>query len=103
MIGTKLKAFWDKVKQQCIDIFDKDKGIFFLIALVALAVKFRDILVDFLINSAKRVDQNAQKQDSVLANQETDLKKQADAAVDQAAKDAPKDGPVTDDWYKNDN
>lgn len=96
-------SLWQRLKTQVTDLWDKDKGIFLLIAIAAVIVKFRDILLDLLINSAKRVDQNAQKQDSKLANQETQLKQQADAAVQQAAKDAPKDGPVSDDWYKNGN
>ncbi|CAM6004828.1 unnamed protein product [Sphagnum balticum] len=88
---------------QLKDIFDKDKGIFVLIAIGIVVVKFRDLFLDFLINSAKNVNKNAQKKDSVLADQETQLKQQADAAVQQAQQDAPKDGPVSDDWYKKDN
>ena len=96
-------SLWKRLKTQATDLWDKDKGIFLLIAIAAIIVKFRDLFLDFLINSAKRVDQNAQKQDSALANQENQLKQQADAAVQQATKDAPKDGPVDDNWYKNDN
>jgi len=102
-MGAKLKALWAKIKQQITDLWDKDKGIFLLIAIAAVVVKFRDIMLDVLINSAKRVDKNAQKQDSKLADQETQLKQQADAEVQQAQQDAPKDGPVSDDWYKKDN
>jgi hypothetical protein len=102
-MGAKLAAFWAKVKQQFVDIWDKDKGIVVLVAIVAVIVKFRDILLDYLINSAKNVDKNAQKQDSKLADQETQLKQQADAAVQQAAQEPQKEEPVTDDWYKKDN
>jgi hypothetical protein len=102
-MGAKLAAFWAKVKQQIVDLWDKDKGIFLLIAIAAIVVKFRDIMIDLLINSAKRVDKNAQKQDSKLADQEAQLKQQADAAVQQAADEPQKEEPVTDDWYKKKN
>jgi hypothetical protein len=99
-MGAKLAALWAKVKQQVTDLWDKDKGIFLLIAIAAFIVKFRDIIIDLMINSAKRVDKNAHTQDTKLADQETDLKQQADAAVQQAQQDAPKDGPISDDWNK---
>ena len=100
-MGAKLGALWAKLKQQIVDIWDKDKGLFFLVAIVAFIVKFRDLFLDYLINSAKRVDKNAQKEDAGLAAQETQLDQQADAAVKQAQADAPKDEPISDDWYKD--
>jgi len=102
-MGAKLQAFWAKVKQQIVDLWDKDKGIFLLIAIAAIVVKFRDLFLDYLINSAKRVDKNAQKQDSKLSDQETQLKQQADAAVQQAQEEPKKEAPVDDNWYKKGN
>ena len=96
-------SLWQRLKGQVTDLWDRDKGIFLLIAVAAVIVKFRDIFLDMLINSAKRVDTNAKKEDAGLATQEDQAKQAADAAVAQAAADAPKDGTVTDDWYKNDN
>ncbi|CAK9249685.1 unnamed protein product [Sphagnum jensenii] len=100
---TPTPSLWQRIKQQCIDIFNKDKGIFLLIAIAAAIVKFRDIFLNILINSARRVDANAKKEDVGLAAQETQAKEQADAAVQQAQQDAPKDTPVDDNWYKKDN
>lgn len=100
---TPVTSLWQKIKGQVVDLWDKDKGIFLLILIAGVIVKFRDLFLDFLINSAKNVDKKAQAKDSVLADQETQLKQQADAAVQQAQQDAPKDGPVSDDWYKKDN
>jgi hypothetical protein len=100
-MGSKLKAFWDKLKQQAVDIWDKDKGLFFLVAVAALVVKFRDILLDILISGAKREETAAKKKDQTLASQENDLKAQADDMVKKAQEEPSNQKPVTDDWYKN--
>lgn len=102
-MGDRLKAIWAKVKEQVAGIWDKDKGIFFLVALVALIVKFRDLIIDILVNSAKRVKENADKKDEKLAAEEIDLKKQADQAVQDAQNEPSKQQPVDDDWYKKNN
>jgi len=102
-MGSNLKALWAKIKATVSDLWDKDKGIFLLIAIAGLIVKFRDIIIDLLINSAKNVEKSANKQDVKLATQENDAKAQADQAVQQAAAEPAKEEPVTDDWYKKGN
>ena len=99
-MGDKIKALWAKIKQQFVDVWDKDKGIFVLVALAAIAVKFRDIIIDILINSTKRVKDKADKKDETLAAQETQLKQQADQAIQDAQDEPKKEQPVDDDWYK---
>lgn len=99
-MGSNLKALWAKIKQQWIDIWDKDKGIVILVVVAGLIVKFRDILVDILISGAKREEAAAKKEDSKLADQENQLKQQADQAVLDAQNEPSKEKPVDDDWYK---
>ena len=96
----KLKELWAKVKQQITDLWDKDKGIFLLIAIAAIAVKFRDLLIDILINSGKRVKENADKKDSKLANQENQANAQAEELIKKASEEGQNQPPVGDDWYK---
>jgi len=102
-MGAKIAALWQSIKKQWTDVWDKDKGIFFLVALAAVVLKFRDILIDILINSAKNVEKNANKKDEKLASQEADLKTQADAQVQKAQDEPKKETPVDDDWYKKGN
>lgn len=98
-----LKAAWAKLKEQIASLWDKDKGWIVAIVAVGLFVKFRDILIDILINSAKRVKDDADKKDQKLSTEETQLKQQADAAVQDAQNESKKEKPVTDDWYKKGN
>jgi hypothetical protein len=102
-MGSNLKALWAKIKATVSDLWDKDKGIFILIAIAALIVKFRDIIIDILVQSSKNVQDKAEKKDAQLASQESDAKAQADQAVADAAAEPAKQEPVTDDWYKKDN
>jgi len=95
-----LKAFLAKLKQQLIDLFDKEKGLFILIAVGVVVVKFRDILISLLVGSAKRVEDNAIKQDAKLASQENTANTQADALVVQAQQEPSKEQNVDKDWYK---
>ena len=102
-MGSKIAALWAKIKQQVVDIFDKDKGVFFFIAVGAVVFKFRDILLGIMINSAKRVDKNAHTDDTKLSQQENQLNQQADTLVQKAAEEPSKEGTVDDDWYKKNN
>lgn len=96
----RIKALWAKAKAQLASLWDKDKGIIILIAIGGIFFKFRDILIDILIDSSKRVKENADKQDTKLAGEEASLKHQADDAVQKAKEEPLKQEPVTDDWYK---
>lgn len=97
---SNLKVLWGKVKAQLAGIWDKDRGFIILIGILAVVVKFRDILIDLLLNSGKRVEKNAQAKDAKLATQESDLKTQADALVVQAANEPKKEEVVDENWYK---
>ena len=100
-MGEKLKAVWNAFLGQLKDIWDKAKAPLVAVGILFLIVKFRDLFLTILLNSSKRIDKNAHKQDTKLEAQETELKQEADVAVQQAAEEPQKEAPVTDDWYKN--
>jgi hypothetical protein len=100
-MDQKLKAFWAKINSSVADLWAKDKLFLILFGVLIVIVKFRDVFLSILINSAKRLFDNAQKKDAALSQEETADKTKANQLV-QDAKDAPsKQKPVDADWYKN--
>lgn len=101
---TKLTTAWQnfeaKARQDWKIIWDSGKGFFFAAGILILIVKFRDIIIDILLNSAKRLFSNATKKDAVLDNQETKDNNAANALVDQANKLPSNETPTSDDWNK---
>ena len=98
----KLQAFWAKVNQDAKDIWNKDKGFFIAFGVLILFVKFRDLLIDLLLNSAKRVSDNAKKEDGKLANEESQANSQANDLIKKAQDLPNQQKPIDRDWYKKD-
>ena len=67
----KLKQFFvnleEKAKQDWKLIWNSDKGYIFVFGALVAIVKFRDLIISLLLNSAKKIDENAKKQDAALA------------------------------------
>lgn len=88
-----VKAFFGRIGIG-IAILGVSIGIFLLIA------KYRDLLIDILTASSKRVLDSAQKQDEKLAAQENLANSQANALVDEANKLNNEKPSIDDDWNK---
>ena len=100
-MNAKLKALLDKVKQQLKDFWNTYRLYIVGATGVFLFLKFRDLLIDWLVSSGNRVMNDTTKKDAQLAKEEDDAKAQAAALQQQAQQElAPKE-PVGDDWYKN--
>lgn len=98
----KLKAFWSKIESDAAELWAKDK-VFFIafIGLIAVA-KFRDVLIQLIVGSAKRLVDDTQKKSDALSGEETKANDQANALVkdaEQKAADAQAT-TVDEDWYK---
>lgn len=98
----KLKAFWAKVESDAALLWERDK-VFFIafIGLIAVA-KFRDVLIQLIMGSAKKLEDDTIKKDAVLLADENKANDQANTLVKDAEKKAEdsKNIPVNEDWYK---
>ena len=58
-------------------------------------------MISLLVSSAKKIDENAKKQDTVLAAQENKANDEANALIKKAEEEPLKEKPVGDDWNKD--
>ncbi len=93
-------SFSGKLKMSAKDLWNNHKVFFVIFGALLLIVKFRDVLIDLLVSSAKNTLEDAKKEDGKLEGEENRAKSDADKLV-QAAKEEPlKEKPVDADWYK---
>ena len=100
-MDAKLKVFSARVNQDLKDLWDKDRLFLITFGVIILFVKFRDLLISILLNSANRVQASAKKSDSKLASQENNANNEANALVEDAHNVAQDEAPVDSNWYKN--
>lgn len=99
-MDEKLVALWASAKAKISEVWSKNKILFFIIIPLIILVKFRDILIQLIVSSAKRLMKETREKDAQLRNeanaanqQANDLVKKADAADDNKP-------PVDEDWHK---
>src|SRR5271165_2767383 len=95
-----LQAFWAKVNQDIKTIWAQDKVFLIAFGALILTIKFRDIIIDLLVSSAKRIFTKAQSQNSQLQQQENTANAQADQLVKEAQQLPSTEKPISEDWYK---
>jgi hypothetical protein len=95
---AQLKSLYAKADQDLKKLWNTDKMFLFAFGALVLFIKFRDILISLLVSSSKRIDTNAQKQDTKLAAQENQANTQANALAAQAAALPSTETPVSEDW-----
>lgn len=101
----KLKQFFadleERAKQDWKLIWNSSKGYIIAFGALIAVIKFREIIISLLVSGAKKIDENAKKQDAVLVAQENKANDEANALVKQAQEEPSKEKPVTDDWNKD--
>jgi hypothetical protein len=104
VIWAKIKAGWTSLttlaEKDFLELWVSYRTVFILFGAAILTLKFRDLLVDFIVSSSKRLFQSTQKKSDSLETKEDTLNKQADALVQQATQLPATEKPVTDDWNK---
>jgi hypothetical protein len=95
------KAFWAKIDQDAKDIWNDSKVFFIIFAIVIAIVKFKDVLAGILVAGGKTTLDNAKKEDTALATQETQANTSADRLVEKAKEESTDKPPVDDNWNKS--
>lgn len=93
-------SFLEKLKMDPKTLWNDHKVFLICFGALILIVKFRDVLIDILVASAKSLLKDTKAKDAVLANEEQKAKDDADALVRKAKEEPLKEQPVDDDWYK---
>lgn len=88
-------------KEDVSELWNDYKILVIPLIILGVVIKFRDILISILLNSAKRLYQSTQNKSATLQNQETQANTQADNLVQQADNLSSQQQPVNSDWYKN--
>ena len=96
------KSLWDKLNTSVKELWEKDKVFFILFGIIIITIKFRDIIIDILVSSSKRVLTDSEIKDTTLAKQESEANKAANALVNRANEAPLKEKPVDENWNKND-
>ena len=99
-MDEKLKALWAKFNQDAKSVWTNNKIFFIIFGVVLLVIKFRNVIIDLLLSSAKQIEADAKKEDSKLASQENQANTEADKLVQQAQEEPAKQPPVDVNWYK---
>lgn len=94
-------TFLDKFSLDAKTLWNNHKLFLIFFGGLILIVKFRDVLIDILVSSSKKLLQDTKDKDTVLAGEEQKAKDDANALVQKAKEEPLKEKPVDDDWYKN--
>jgi hypothetical protein len=95
---AKLKALWTRLKSNASDLWAGGRWFVAVLGVIVVVLKFKDLLVDFLVDGAKSIFNNTTKQTNDLNNQENQNNESADQLVDDAKKLPDQEPPVSDGW-----
>lgn len=93
--------FIKKLKTPISELWANNKVFLIVCGLLILAIKFQDVIFSFLVNSAKKLLENTQKNSDVLQNQQNTANSQANQLIQEANKLNENRPSVDDDWHKN--
>lgn len=93
-------SFLEKFNLDPKTLWNNHKIFLICFGVLILIVKFRDVLIDILVSSAKSLLKDTKEKDVVLANEEQKAKEDANTLVQKAKEEPLKEKPVDDDWYK---
>lgn len=99
-MSEKLKAFWTATKANVAAFWQANKAILIGLVGVLAVFKFRDFLMNLLLNSAKRIGQQAQEKDKILAEQESNANTQAEQLITSAEKANEQTPQADENWFK---
>jgi hypothetical protein len=99
-MDEKIKALWAAAVAKLKEVWNKNKILFFIIIPLILLAKFRDLIIDFLVASGKRLMDNARKQDQQLRNEANSANNQANQLIANADKKDDNKPLVDEDWHK---
>lgn len=99
-MDEKLKTLWESAKTEASNLWSKNKILFFLIIPLIILAIFRDVLIQLLVSSSKKILTETKAKDEDLKGQANSLNSQANQLIDDANKKSENKPTVDEDWYK---
>ena len=97
-----LKNFWSKLNGDIGELWKNNKVFLIVFGVLILVVKFREVIINILVSSARRAMENAKEQDAVLKGNQDSANNAANQLRDDAVKLGENKPPVDENWNKND-
>ena len=94
-------SFLDKFKMPFSQLWEKHKLFLFIFGLLIVLVKFREVIIDILISSARAKFEDAKQKDANLAGQQNAANNKANQLIDNANKMDQNKPEVKEDWHKS--
>ena len=93
-------SFVEKFSLPFSTLWEKHKIFLIIFGLLIVIVKFREVIMDFLIASARAAFNNAKEKDADLANRQNDANNRANQIIDNAEKLDDTRPNIDEDWHK---
>lgn len=94
----KLQAFWAKLNTEISTLWENNKIFVIVFGALILIIKFREVIISFLVADSKRIFDNATKESDSLKKQQDSYNSSADKLVEEAKQLPNHEGPVGTDW-----
>lgn len=93
-------SFFEKFNAPLDVLWDKYKIFLIVFGVLILMVKFREVLIDILVDSSRKTVSDATKQDAALKGEENKANDQANQLKQEASKLSENKPTVDEDWNK---
>lgn len=100
MADEQQHSFLEKFNLPFSTLWSQYKGFLIAFGILILIFKFREVIIDLLVGSARKTVQDATKQDQVLRGEEKAANDQANELRKQASDVAANKPVIDEDWNK---
>jgi hypothetical protein len=95
-----IKELWAKAVAKLKEVWEKNKLLVLIIVPLLLLAKFRDVIIDILVSSSKKLVDNTEKKDVVLKREQDRANDEADRLIADADRKSENKPEVDEDWHK---
>ena len=99
-LWSKIKSFISRLDQPIIDLWNNDRVFLLIFGLIIVIVKFRGLLISFIVAASQAMIKKDDTINTILVNQENQDNNEANQDVQQANNLPNQEPPVDPDWYE---
>jgi hypothetical protein len=95
-----LKELWAKAVAKLKEVWEKNKLLILIIIPLLLLAKFRDVIIDILVSSSKKLVDKTEKKDVALKKEQDRANDEANRIIAEADRKSENKPEVDEDWHK---
>jgi hypothetical protein len=95
-----LKELWAKAVAKLKEVWEKNKLFILILIPLLILAKFRDLVIDILVSSSKKLMEKTKKADAQLKQEQDSANNAANKIISDADKLSENKPDVDEDWYK---